>query len=288
MSHDLLIPDALLSPLRLDTSVDAGGSPVLVAAPNGGAVSFEQYDQLLTLCVEMSRLLSEPDGFSRRMHEHMVSGDTKGAAAQVFAQAFSSQFKGTGAVNYIEAHFESRDPEVGPLVVTLQRRHGMTAGQLRARAELAASSLQGLLQEMLDLDHWLDEEIAPADLIARCKVATSEPLVISQPLAQALVERIRQIEGEGFTLQGDLQYHHGELAAAAASYLLDSHRQALLDDVSGVPATPPQAWPFNSAWWKPADQQRNVEKALGLGLAELERLAGLQQGSSSSHGTDKE
>lgn len=99
MSHDLLIPDALLSPLRLDTSVDAGGSPVLVAAPNGGAVSFEQYDQLLTLCVEMSRLLSEPDGFSRRMHEHMVSGDTKGAAAQVFAQAFSSQFKGTGAVN---------------------------------------------------------------------------------------------------------------------------------------------------------------------------------------------
>lgn len=182
--------------------MDAGGSPVLVAAPNGGAVSFEQYDQLLTLCVEMSRLLSEPDGFSRRMHEHMVSGDTKGAAAQVFAQAFSSQFKGTGAVNYIEAHFESRDPEVGPLVVTLQRRHGMTPGQLRARAELAASSLQGLLQEMLDLDHWLDEEIAPADLIARCKVATSEPLVISQPLAQALVERIRQIEGEGFTLQG--------------------------------------------------------------------------------------
>ncbi|EPL5664399.1 hypothetical protein PUO30_005195, partial [Pseudomonas aeruginosa] len=69
---------------------------------------------------------------------------------------------------------------------------------------------------------------------------------------------------------------------------LDSHRQALLDDVSGAPAAPPQAWPFNSAWWKPADQQRNVEKALGLGLAELERLAGLQQGSSSSHGTDKE
>ncbi|MEK2631589.1 hypothetical protein AAAC13_01660 [Pseudomonas aeruginosa] len=150
----------------------------------------------------MSRLLSEPDGFSRQMHEHMVSGDTKGAAAQVFAQAFSSQFKGAGAVNYIEAHFESRDPEVGPIVVTLQRRHGMTPGQLRARAELAASNLQGLLQEMLGLDHWLDEEIAPADLIARCRVATSEPLVISPPLAQALVERIRQIEGEGFTLQG--------------------------------------------------------------------------------------
>jgi len=62
--------------------------------------------------------------------------DMEGGACQMLAETFASQFKGSGAVNYLEVTLKSRDimpDEV--FVVTLQRLAGATPHQKRTEAE---------------------------------------------------------------------------------------------------------------------------------------------------------
>ncbi len=80
-------------------------------------------------------------------------------------------------------------------------------------------------------------------------------------------ERQRQIEAEGFTASQDDQHASGELAAAAATYIRHG------SEFSVKPLSVPNEWPWDGAWWKPADDPiRNLEKAGALIAAEIDRI----------------
>lgn len=87
-----------------------------------------------------------------------------------------------------------------------------------------------------------------------------------------LTERLRQINGEGWTPEHDDEHEDGELANAAACYALserDRKNQHLrpLDMVDVL-------WPWDDDWWKPTpnNRVRELEKAGGLIIAEIDRL----------------
>jgi hypothetical protein len=90
-------------------------------------------------------------------------------------------------------------------------------------------------------------------------------------------ERGRQIENEGWTTEHDDAHDHGELADAAMCYVgaaMTPHPTYthLPGPYSGGNVIPPEAWPWESAWWKPADRIRNLAKAGALIAAEIDRL----------------
>lgn len=63
----------------------------------------------------------------------------KGTAAQMLAAMFAGQFIGNGATNFLEVRFDHK--ETGPLLVTIQRREGKSAGQMHAEAREEAMRL---------------------------------------------------------------------------------------------------------------------------------------------------
>lgn len=78
-------------------------------------------------------------------------------------------------------------------------------------------------------------------------------------------ERERQVKVEGWTPAWDTQHVHGEMAAAAASYLTGDRAH----------------WPagyWDIEWYKPKDQLSNLVRAGALIAAEIDRLlaGGLQ------------
>lgn len=95
-----------------------------------------------------------------------------------------------------------------------------------------------------------------------------DPLVPGERLSGAeriALERLRQIEQEGWTPEHDDSHDLGELANAAACYTLANF------DGKGVGV--PMAWPWEDSWWKPSDDPiRNLEKAGALIAAEIDRL----------------
>ena len=91
-----------------------------------------------------------------------------------------------------------------------------------------------------------------------------------------LAERIRQVDGEGWTpAHDDVERREGQLAAAGASYALAVHQKALVHARTGSldvkPSAPHPAWPFPILAWKPASMRRMAVKANALILAELAR-----------------
>lgn len=105
-----------------------------------------------------------------------------------------------------------------------------------------------------------------------------EAFMVRVPMSPALVaiaaERRRQQDVEGFSLDHDDKHERGELAAAGACYALlpaKSHAFLARGGAGDVDAMPPQ-WPWNSYWWKPEDDRRNLVRAGALIVAELERL----------------
>jgi len=76
-------------------------------------------------------------------------------------------------------------------------------------------------------------------------------------------ERDRQLKVEGWTIQHDDTYRHGELARAAACYALtaaDSYAFSTL------------AWPWVNSSFKPKGAHRDLVRAGALIVAELERI----------------
>ena len=91
-----------------------------------------------------------------------------------------------------------------------------------------------------------------------------------------LAERIRQVDGEGWTpAHDDSERREGQLAAAGASYALAVAQKALVHARTGSldvkPSAPHPRWPFSPLAWKPAGMRRMTVKALALVLAELAR-----------------
>lgn len=98
-------------------------------------------------------------------------------------------------------------------------------------------------------------------------VAIAQDAVVGLPDPDAAIrsiahERQRQIEGEGWTPERDDQYQQGELAKAAAGYVLH-----VLADQSWK-----SIWPFAPQWFKPADPRRMLVKAGALVVAEIQRI----------------
>lgn len=81
-------------------------------------------------------------------------------------------------------------------------------------------------------------------------------------IAEVVKERIRQVEGEGWTPEHDDQWINGELILAAISYAM----QSIL--LAGARAL----WPWSGKWWKPGSPQRDQVKAGALIAAEIDRL----------------
>jgi hypothetical protein len=107
----------------------------------------------------------------------------------------------------------------------------------------------------------LPDEYATPSSTDSAQAAVEE--VRTDAARDVLAERRRQVEAEGWTLEGDDQYDGGELSLAAACYAL-----------AGDPpyARVPADWPWDYGWWKPVDDRRNLVKAAALILADIERI----------------
>lgn len=111
----------------------------------------------------------------------------------------------------------------------------------------------------------------------------------SMALADIREERCRQMYAEGWKEIHDDQHDAGEMALAAAAYLIkDDHRTEFrlapvmietgvrsVDDPSYIQAgvrSVPKLWPWQGQWWKPKDRRRDLVRAAALIVAEIERL----------------
>lgn len=74
-------------------------------------------------------------------------------------------------------------------------------------------------------------------------------------------ERKRQMDAEGWTPEHDDQHTHGELATAAACYLLYWRSEWT-----------PLIWPWTADQWKQKDQLFSLVRAGALIAAEIDRL----------------
>lgn len=82
-------------------------------------------------------------------------------------------------------------------------------------------------------------------------------------------ERRGQIEREGYAPSEDDAYTAGELAKAAACYVM---RVALREDEDPDATAVPALWPWARCWWKPKDRRSNLVRAGALIAAELDRM----------------
>jgi hypothetical protein len=136
-------------------------------------------------------------------------------------------------------------------------------GALSGIAELSRALRQGgpAPEDLQELSDALEEAVA----IAQDAVAgLPDPDAAIRSIAH---ERQRQIEGEGWTPERDDQYQQGELAKAAAGYVLHAHA-----DQSWKNHHLPNFWPFAPQWFKPADPRRMLVKAGALVVAEIQRI----------------
>lgn len=91
---------------------------------------------------------------------------------------------------------------------------------------------------------------------------------------QIVDERRRQMLSEGFTAAHDDQWEHGELSAAALSYIEVAAEQAAPHfPGENRPWETRTDWPWISECWNPSDDPvRNLVKAGALIAAEVDRL----------------
>lgn len=99
---------------------------------------------------------------------------------------------------------------------------------------------------------------------------TQTSILLSNPPAawvDVLVERHRQVAGEGWEAAHDDSMTGEELALAAAIYAAPetSGEASPRDRILGL-------WPWLPKWFKPRSRRRDLVKAAALILAEIERL----------------
>lgn len=117
---------------------------------------------------------------------------------------------------------------------------------------------------------------------------------MSVAAADILAERQRQMSVEGWTQEHDDQHDAGQMALAAAAYILRrDHRTEYklfpvmqrVDVRSAEDPThhhvgnvsAPKIWPWYGQWWKPKDRRRDLVRAAALIVAEIERLDRAEQ-----------
>lgn len=95
---------------------------------------------------------------------------------------------------------------------------------------------------------------------------------IKDAFAEVFKERFRQIIDEGYSVEHDDKHVNGEIAEAAACYIIPPCDCGDFD--CPARAGVPKRWPWEPEAWKPTpnDRERELIKGLALGLAELERI----------------
>lgn len=86
---------------------------------------------------------------------------------------------------------------------------------------------------------------------------------MNRAIIDVALERLRQIDSEGYSELDDDRYVYGELSLAAQSY-------AGTGDVN--PGRAPVNWPWDDAYFKPKGYRNNLVRAAALLVAEIERL----------------
>jgi len=86
---------------------------------------------------------------------------------------------------------------------------------------------------------------------------------------RVLEERLRQIDGNGYTAERDDQYTRGQLADAAGAYAFWAYTCNM--EHYEVTTIPP-SWPWQPEQWKPTNQRQMLVRAGELILAEIARL----------------
>lgn len=84
-------------------------------------------------------------------------------------------------------------------------------------------------------------------------------------------ERQRQIEQEGWSVEHDEGHRKGELAIAAAVYVMP---EPMRENTILGRSLQHIFWPWDTRWWKPSpkDRVRELTKAGALVAAEIDRL----------------
>jgi hypothetical protein len=85
-------------------------------------------------------------------------------------------------------------------------------------------------------------------------------------------EQKRQIEVKGFTAEHDDKWNCGEMATAAAYYVITEDQRHKVGRLANI------MWSLLDDWWKPTPDNRirELEKAGALIAAEIDRLLRLQ------------
>jgi len=126
------------------------------------------------------------------------------------------------------------------------------------------------------LDLVWEESGTHSDLVCRLwRTMASVAPEQSAAALDVLAERRHQIEAEGWTPEHDDTHTGGEMAIAAAAYVLGVSTLSgrVKDGKRFLPWTYrvwPRAWDLK--WWKPTNRRRNLVKAGAFILAEIERL----------------
>ena len=108
---------------------------------------------------------------------------------------------------------------------------------------------------------------------------------MSQAVHDVIDERLRQQNKEGWTPEHDDTHARGELARAAAQYVIlsawpdEAERKVFEgENYMSVPFSASHLsggmpiWPFSPEWLKPTTRRHDLVKAGALILAEIERL----------------
>jgi hypothetical protein len=104
----------------------------------------------------------------------------QGGAASLLAEMLAEQYKGSGAVNYLQLSFESRVTLPGEaFIVTVQRVAGKTPHQLRAEAEAERDALRQYLEAAQRRAESLRERVAVLEQALRGVL----PWVVTQVVA---------------------------------------------------------------------------------------------------------
>lgn len=99
-----------------------------------------------------------------------------------------------------------------------------------------------------------DESKLHAAIAAMLAAAPQSVAAVPQAWLDVQAERLRQIEAEGWTLEHDDQHQPGELAQAAAAYLLYAFPRGAFDRTYAA-----RLWPWISGF-KPTEERRDLER----------------------------
>lgn len=186
-----------------------------------------------------------------------------GRLMEAMRSAPGGLFRVTGGFHTI-MHNDVVDPDADVLELHPRIVAALAAADAPTRAPLPP--FPTMLRKMWsggEVQRWIDEHVAPL-------------VNLSQAELDALAERRRQVSVERFTAEHDDGHNPGTLAVAAACYALRCAAELAAADSAywsrKFAGAARDLWQWDTDWWKPGTPYRDMEKAVGLALAEMERI----------------